>query len=80
MRKGPRAVKGRHEGLNLIKDQEANDRPWVAHIGHMEELANMGDEDLVNWSEDGIGPRQDVMSTWWTARPRAWMLDTHQHW
>lgn len=62
VRKGPRAVKGRHEGLNLIKDQEADDRPWVAHIGHMEELANMGDEDLVNWSEDGIGPSKGKTS------------------
>jgi len=62
MRKGPRAVKGRHEVLNLMKDQEADDGPWVARIGHMEELANMGDEDLVNGSEDGIGPSQGKTS------------------
>jgi hypothetical protein len=62
VRKGTRAVKGRHEGLNLIKDQEADNRPRVARIGHMEELANMGGEDLVNRSEDGIGPSQGKMS------------------
>lgn len=57
MREGPRAVKGRHQGLNQIKGQEANDGPWVACIGRIEEQPYVCDE-RQGQPESRMGPSQ----------------------